>query len=750
MRRILQAIASLKLTVVLVVLLAVVLSAATIVESIHGAQAARQIYFAPWFLFLLATFGANLVAAIVDRWPQTKWRIGFAITHLSLALILAGAMVTYVAKTEGQLPLWEGQQSSTVLSNIGPDGPSSSFELPFQVRCDDFQMDFYPGTRRPSMFRSKVTLVDASGERAAVIEMNKPLDYRGFRFFQSSYQVQGNREMTILSVSKDPGQTAVFVGYYMLIFGMIVVFSTRLVQARDARAAALLAIALLAAAAPAGAAQLPEPATADALREMPVQHDGRTMPLDTMARDSVWSVTGLRAWPGIDPVRMTLGWEYDAAGWSREPVVKVGGRDVALAVGLDANRRWASFEELVSSESLHAALDRMRARQETEETLSPVEKDLQKLENRLVTLDAFFRGGAIKAVPGAQPGAPWSPPPGQSPSDLVSLESRIRAAGAPADYPTAAAMHLERTYNDRRPSRIAWILLLVATLAAGFSQERDRFRLRAISAVALLAAFAVMTWGLVVRWQIAGRIPASNIYESMLFLGWGVAFFGVVAVLLRNRLLIFNAAAIAMLAELFTDFVPVDPFIRPMPPVLSGTPWLAIHVPIVMLSYSVFAMTALFGHMVVGVEIFAPKRRDLARRWSELLYYYIHVGSILLIAGILTGSIWAASSWGRYWGWDPKEVWSLVAFLAYMAILHARYDKLLGDFGVAISSIGAFGTILMTYLGVNFILAAGLHSYGFGSSRLASTLVTVGAVEVGFVLIGWAFRRRNLALVPEE
>jgi hypothetical protein len=84
-----------------------------------------------------------------------------------------------------------------------------------------------------------------------------------------------------------------------------------------------------------------------------------------------------------------------------------------------------------------------------------------------------------------------------------------------------------------------------------------------------------------------------------------------------------------------------------------------------------------------------------------------------------------------------------------MAILHARHEKLLGDFGVAVWSIAAFGTILMTYLGVNFVLAAGLHSYGFGSSRLANVLAAVAAVEIGFVLVGWLFRRRNLAAEGE-
>ncbi len=179
-----------------------------------------------------------------------------------------------------------------------------------------------------------------------------------------------------------------------------------------------------------------------------------------------------------------------------------------------------------------------------------------------------------------------------------------------------------------------------------------------------------------------------------------------------------------------TDLLPIDRFIHPMPPVLSGTYWLAIHVPIIMVGYAVLALGMVVAHMQIGVEAFAPAA-PIARRsqMADLQYLYIHVGSILLVAGILTGSMWAASSWGRYWGWDPKEVWSLVAFLAYMAILHARAERLIGSFGVAAWSIVAFQTILMTYLGVNFVLASGLHSYGFGDSSVVRAMVATALVE---------------------
>jgi ABC-type transport system involved in cytochrome c biogenesis permease subunit len=147
--------------------------------------------------------------------------------------------------------------------------------------------------------------------------------------------------------------------------------------------------------------------------------------------------------------------------------------------------------------------------------------------------------------------------------------------------------------------------------------------------------------------------------------------------------------------------------------------------------------------MQVGVSIFAPARTDLAAKMYDLLYWYMFVGSIFLIAGILTGSMWAASSWGRYWGWDPKEVWSLVAFLAYMAILHARAERLIGTFGVAAWSIAAFQTILMTYLGVNFVLSAGLHSYGFGDSSVVRAMVITALVEAAFIGIAWARLRKR-------
>jgi ABC-type transport system involved in cytochrome c biogenesis permease subunit len=502
----------------------------------------------------------------------------------------------------------------------------------------------------------------------------------------------------------------------------------------------------VAAAAPARAAAPLSPAVIEQLRGLPVQHDGRLMPLDTVARESLRLVTGRTAWQGEDAVATVLGWTFDAGSWDSVPLVRVGSPRLAAAAGLPTSTLRASFRDLVGNERMRALLQEASEKAWKDEPLTPVLADARQLEERLRTLQAFFRGEGILAQPVADPSAAWLPLGARDPAELAAHADNLRAF-APAGYPPRAGMQREITYNRRRPTRLAWWILLPAALAAAAAVRLDRRWLDRLAAVAIVAAFAVITWGIATRWHIAGRIPAANMYESMLFLSWGVALFaGAAALLGRSRIVVLNAAAMAALAALLVDVLPMDPFVHPVPPVLSGTPWLAIHVPIIMVGYAVCALAMLVAHVEIGVAAFAPHRRALATRLHDLLYWYLHAGSILLIAGILTGSIWAASSWGRYWGWDPKEVWSLVAFLAYMAILHARWERMVGPFGVAASSIIAFWAIIMTYVGVNFVLASGLHSYGFASSRVTQWMMGVAAVEILFLGTAAIAHRR----LPEQ
>ena len=740
---------SLKLAIGLLVVILIALAAGTIIESFHGTSAAaRTVYYASWFRILLGLFALNVLCSLIDHWPFGWDRAGFALTHGSMLIILAGALVTDLFKIDGHLALWEGEESAQFERGPGGRMPPRLSALPFTVRLESFEIDTYPGTQQPAMFRSRVTVKDPAAGRTfpAIIQMNQELSYRGYRLFQSSYERTSERDRTVLAVSRDPGQGIVFTGYTLLMAGMLTVLGTRIAQRRamtrqisrvlkgsGGTALLLLGLSVLSAA-PAQAATVPDPGSVERLRRLPVQHDGRVMPLDTLAREGTWQVTGLNRWLGTDPVALVLGWSLYPQGWTTEPVIALGGGSLSAAIGLPPGTRHASFQALTGNPHLMDLIQEARALEEQEKPLPGLLKEAQKVDGRLAWLQGFLEGSTLRVLPRTgDPDAPWaSPAELRSAADLLA----VLDAGSPA-WPAAQAMTREVTYNRVRPSRLAWWTLTCATALSLLAWNLRRRWLDILAVAGLLAGFAVMTWGLAVRWQVAGRIPASNMYESMLFLGWGVALFALVAVtFLRNRLVIFNATAMAALTMILADCLPMDPFVHPVPPVLAGTVWLAIHVPIIMVSYSVLALGVLVAHMQIGFEIFAPQRRSLSATMSDLLYWYIHVGSILLIAGILTGSIWAASSWGRYWGWDPKEVWSLIAFLAYLAILHGRLERLIGPFGVAIVSIVAFWTIIMTYVGVNFVLASGLHSYGFGSSAVVRWLILVATAEALFLGAG--------------
>ncbi len=654
MKKLFAFLASLKLAVILLVLLLVGLSAGTIVETRAGAETAgRLVYYSWWFLGLQGVFAVNLAMSLADLFPWAKKRVGFVIVHASLLLIFAGSAITYFFKVEGQMGMWEGQSASAIEQHDASGQCIAHNQLPFSVKLDDFVLDTYPGTMRPAGFSSSVQITDTDTGKTfpARIWMNNPLQHRGYTLFQSSYQQDSGREGTVLSVSKDPGQIVAFAGFITLIAGMLVVLSIRIAQSRDRAAAeargsgsagrtAVLVLALLAGSASAFSAMAP-----DTLRRLPVQHDGRTMPFDTLAREMVWNVTGVSSWRGEDPVVTVSVWLFDPNNAAEIPMVKLGSSDLAKAIGLPGAVTHASFVQLLRNPLLGQLIQTAHQAEAEGKPRQGVLQDAQKLEQRLLAMQSIGLNTAVRPfpVPG-DPRARWGGMPQPSPEAVAQLMGAPRLEG----WPTAAQIDREIFYNRLNPVRLSWIILVLSLLASvGAWRWKDK-RLDIVAFGLLAAGFGMMTWGIALRWQVGDRIPAANMYESMLFLAWGVGLFAVVAYgLIRNRVVVLNAAVMAALTMALTDLLPIDRFIHPIAPVLAGTPWLAIHVPIIMLGYSILALGLVVAHMQIGATIFAPGNAELRDRMYDLLYWYMFTGSIFLIAGIITGSMWAASSWGR-------------------------------------------------------------------------------------------------------
>lgn len=228
------------------------------------------------------------------------------------------------------------------------------------------------------------------------------------------------------------------------------------------------------------------------------------------------------------------------------------------------------------------------------------------------------------------------------------------------------------------------------------------------SKILSIAGFSIFITGivlntvlLILRWKFAGHIPLSNTYETMLTFAWmiGLGYFFVMK-MDKNRILVFGLSILILLILGFTSFLDDTP--RLLIPALQSN-WLIIHVFFCFVSYAAFAIS------FIASIIYLFHNQGINIRAEEVIYKSILIGFPFLTLGIVTGAIWANCVWGRYWGWDPKEIWAFITWLVYAVFLHARYLGWKGKKSAWLSIIG-FIVVLFTYFGVNFFLS-GLHSY---------------------------------------
>lgn len=233
-----------------------------------------------------------------------------------------------------------------------------------------------------------------------------------------------------------------------------------------------------------------------------------------------------------------------------------------------------------------------------------------------------------------------------------------------------------------------------------------------------LIVFAIYTLGLVLRWYISGHAPWSNGYETMLFVGWATSFAGLLFSQ-RTEVTLAVTSILASIALFVAGMSWMNPEITNLVPVLKSY-WLIIHVAIITSSYGFLAMGALLGMLNLVLMIIRNRKNSPRLSFSidEISYVIelaLTIGLIMLTAGCFIGGVWANESWGRYWGWDPKETWALVSILIYAGILHLRnVPKANNQFVISSLALVGFSSIIMTFFGVNYYLS-GMHSYGSGT-----------------------------------
>jgi cytochrome c-type biogenesis protein CcsB len=259
--------------------------------------------------------------------------------------------------------------------------------------------------------------------------------------------------------------------------------------------------------------------------------------------------------------------------------------------------------------------------------------------------------------------------------------------------------------------------------------------------------FVLHTLGLAVRWYISGHAPWSDAYESMIYVAWATMFFGL-AFGRKSKLTVASTTFVVSIILMVAHWQWMDPSIGNLQPVLNSY-WLMIHVAVIVASYGPFTLAMVLGLVALFLMIFTTaKNKDKIKLSIDEITYInemaLTVGLVMLTIGNFLGGQWANESWGRYWGWDPKETWALISIMVYAFVIHARFvPALRGRWIYNVMSVLAFASILMTYFGVNFHLS-GLHSYASGEKQNVTYYFIILAIVLVIAAIAYIPYKKHL------
>ncbi len=511
----------------------------------------------------------------------------------------------------------------------------------------------------------------------------------------------------------------------------------------------------------------------DTIRHLAIQHNGRVKPLDSFARETLDLITGSPRVGRSDPVQTVLSIAMEPERWQEEPLISVPFVPLRGALGMNLKGTHIAYNTLIAERRLMRMLPAIVKKQQSNEKLTILENEVMDVYNRFVTLSALLEQKLHLVPPPSKENKIWSPvlePQGYSQDQQILLRQAWTAFmeawrhGEPqaveesgrrlsetvrglnrSAYPAHGRLRLEVGYNRFSPFQVAAALYALAALGLGIGLAKVGLFSR-LGVLALGAGFLIHGMGILIRVVLGGRPPVSNFYETMLWLPFvAVTLALIFERIYRARLFGLAAAILAAIFLVLADHLPLDPSISPVVAVLRSNLWLTIHVLTIVASYGALGLATVLAHLYGGIYLARGARHPALAQLSTFLYRGIQVGVVLLASGIMLGGIWANASWGRYWGWDPKETWALITLLWFLAILHSRFAGWLNGVGVAIGTIAGFLLLLMTYYGVSFYLV-GLHSYAGGHAKpLPLLLVGYLVAEMAFMAtLGWAgFHRRT-------
>lgn len=699
---------------------------------------------------------------------------------------------------------------------------SMAVEIPFYIACRDFQLDKYPGSEAASSFASEVTIVDdqKKHKRDQRIFMNNVMDYRGYRFFQSSYDLDipstpENEEGTKLSVNQDWwGTNITYLGYMLMMIGMVLsLFSgnsrfkelnKKLNKTKERRKAlnqvSLIIILSLSSLGNIFAQdhqhagqkipfEIISKEHAENLESLLIQnYEGRIVPLHTCFDQLLRKIYRDNKYEDLNAMQTIMSMHMYPQHWMDVKIIQVPSN---LRVPLNLED-YASFKELTNEKTRDFKwLEEYNiAHKKPDSRKNEFDKKLLKLGEKYQVVQTIFMWQYMKIMPAKNAvNNIWYVPLDPELMKMNSTTSSIAMdyikevfnAAKTNNYskadiflkklkkfqriegkkvvPSESQVKIEISYNKwnifantlNMYLLIGFLLLILFFFQIFIKPSEKTIKIfgtiTKVSTILLSLIFIYHGIGLGFRWNITGYAPWTNGYGAIVFIAWVTVIAGFIF-MKKNPAVLVGTAILAALMIFVTEMSLMDPEITPIVPVLKSY-WLMIHVSIITASYGFLGLGCILSLFNLFLYITRNEKNGkiVTLNITEITYVtemIITLGLFMLTIGTFLGGIWANESWGRYWAWDPKEVWALVSVLVYAIILHLRYiPALSGKFLFNVVSFWGYSAILFTYFGVNYYLK-GLHSYaqGDGLGTVPNDIkITIGVFFVLTVIA--AMRNHN-------
>ncbi|MEC8098351.1 MAG: cytochrome c biogenesis protein CcsA [Bacteroidota bacterium] len=670
---------------------------------------------------------------------------------------------------------------------------SKEVKLPFSLKLNDFIADKYPGTEKSySSFMSKVTVLDQPTFDYDIY-MNHILNYKGYRFFQASFDP--DEKGTVLSVNNDSAGTIVtYIGYFLLYIGLLGLLFfgktrfkklAKMLEEIRLKKATLVIVSLFSFTFSQAQhnnnttnfnsdslilAQAFDKKQAEKFGKLIIQDSGgRMKPANTFASELIRKVSKSDSYKNLDANQVLLSITQNPLLWYNTPFVylKRGNDSLRKIVGVGINKKYAAFSSFFDTQGNYKLAPVLEQAYKAA-TPNQFQKDFIETDRKVNLFYSALEGKVLKIFP----------VPNDSNNKWVSQQevSQIKFEGVDSLYvnnvlplyfasmrqgklngdytqadglleslkgyqnkygasiiPSKQKIDAEIIYNKYNIFKSLYRyyvlagLLMFFTLIAKMLFEKKFFNyIINFFTVCISVLFVVHTLGLISRWYISGHAPWSDAYESMIYVAWATMGMGL-AFGKKSKLTVSATSFVASMVLMIAHWNWMDPEIANLVPVLDSY-WLMIHVAVIVGSYGPFALGMILGIISLILIIITNKRtaKKMKLHISELAIVNelsLTIGLIMLTIGNFLGGQWANESWGRYWGWDPKETWALISILVYAFVLHMRFvPGLRSKWIFNLASIIAFGSIMMTYFGVNFYLT-GLHSYASGDKVITPNFV---------------------------